>query len=671
MLIDIIILAATVMILKINIEKWNRKVRILWITMGIILLIAYVSCFIVEYKAWHNFNAALFNISKPWITLVFSFIILVVFLTIQRIIETDKKEPSKGKIVNSIIVSIMLLITLFICPFVEIYSNNINEFSFSFSNIILPMIFGSVAVVFLLVYIYSLLNDCSKRVFLSLVWAVGIMSYFQGLLLNGNLFLMDGKEMEWSTSLVIGNLTIWVIAWTLLVALVNLKSVSKYSNKSIVYSSAFLALIQLVGLLSLIPNIFNNSKQQKGYEINYLSTQGINEVASGDNVVIFVLDTYDVDYYEEVTNINSNFYAPLSDFVFYKDTVSQFSRTYPSIPYMLSHKLYFFEESKKDYVDTAFRECSFWENLMGSGYSIYVYEDDKLCIGESLLSDCSNYSKEGHVLSEEDSFLGTIEAIMTIGGYRNLPYLAKSSLSYTSDSINKMVIHNQKWDTEPYQMDDARLIKSINSDGLKESDDDNSFRFIHLMGAHAPYVLDASGQETGDRIVEPAEQYQGCMQYVFKYIDELKKLGKYDDSTIIITADHGENFVACEIPDATNPILMIKYPEKYSVCGINNNMENGPKLSNARASLEDILPTIASLINIDYDGNGTGVNLLEGNEETESFEADSDRIRYHYFAVVENTKQTGVLKYEINGSSRDFSSWKNTGEYHKFGEYYE
>lgn len=665
MITDVVVLVCTALIIKLNIEKWNKKIRILVVSLGLSLIIVYVSCFFSQYKAWNNFNAALIRVVVPWALVLFCLCILVAFVTVKNfIIEKEKrKKPTLRKTLEGVAVTLLMLMTMFVCPFFEVFSGNTDEFSFSVSKVLLPMFLAIVISAGIVVYIYTLLDERAGRLFISLFWAVGVMSYVQGLFLNGHLFLMDGKDMDWPASLLLGNMAVWIVVCLLLTGFANLKKMSRVANEIIVFSAAFLVIIQLVGLISLIPNMVNNGKRELSEERNYLSDKGIREIASDSNVIVFVLDTYDVDFFEEVKAADDKFFEPLSDFVFYPDTISSFSRTYPSVPYMLSHKLYFYEEPKKEYVNTAFEECTFWSKIIENDYSVYIYEDDKLCIGDALLTNCENYCEEGHVLSEKDSFLGGLNAIITVGGYKSLPYLAKLSFSYTSESVNGMVIKEQIWDNAPYIMDDALMIKSLKDGNLTVSEDQKAFRFIHMMGAHAPYVLNARGETAENRIVEPVEQYQGCMQYVFRYIEELKRLGKYDDSMLIITADHGENFVESELLTNTNPILLIKYPDSCEDISFDEAPENGPAISYKHASLEDILPTIADTVKVDFESDGIGYNLQK--------DVDINRIRYHYFAVVENTKQTGTLKYEIKGSSRDFGSWKNTGEYHQYGEYYD
>ena len=90
-----------------------------------------------------------------------------------------------------------------------------------------------------------------------------------------------------------------------------------------------------------------------------------------------------------------------------------------------------------------------------------------------------------------------------------------------------------------------------------------------------------------------------------------------------------------------------------------NNSTESMKISDVYASQNDILPTIASQLNLEYDEKW-GIDLLNTNGK------DKNRKRYHYYAVVENTLQTKDRTYEIEGSSLDFNNWRATDEYHEF-----
>lgn len=77
---------------------------------------------------------------------------------------------------------------------------------------------------------------------------------------------------------------------------------------------------------------------------------------------------------------------------------------------------------------------------------------------------------------------------------------------------------------------------------LDESGDcSGAFRFYHLKGAHSLFTMNDEFRETAAIAGNQISQSRGALKIVYEYIQNMKKLGVYDNATIIITADHGQN----------------------------------------------------------------------------------------------------------------------------------
>ena len=176
-----------------------------------------------------------------------------------------------------------------------------------------------------------------------------------------------------------------------------------------------------------------------------------------------------------------------------------------------------------------------------------------------------------------------------------------------------------------------------------------SFKLYHLYGAHAPYIMNENGGwlaegETSNVIL----QSRGCMKILFQYIERLKQLGIYDNTTIIITADHGQNYLFDEshaksqeelgLEPTSSPIMFVK--EK------NAHHENGLVISNAPVSHEEVLATVMEAVGGDAQKYGRTFKEIGEDEERERV------FIYGRYPDLE------FLKCTIQGDVMNASNWK-------------
>ena len=90
-----------------------------------------------------------------------------------------------------------------------------------------------------------------------------------------------------------------------------------------------------------------------------------------------------------------------------------------------------------------------------------------------------------------------------------------------------------------WTMNDARYYATLKEQGLSAADlgEKGSFRVIHLAGPHPPYTLNRNAETVEDG-TGAIEQGLGSLHIVSAYLEELKRLGLYDEATIVVTADH-------------------------------------------------------------------------------------------------------------------------------------
>ena len=195
-----------------------------------------------------------------------------------------------------------------------------------------------------------------------------------------------------------------------------------------------------------------------------------------------------------------------------------------------------------------------------------------------------------------------------------------------------------------YQDNDAKFYKELTQNGLSPSGNNKDFIFLYLHGSHTPIILNEDCEESENATIE--SQTVGSFKIVFEYLEQLKKLGVYDNSTIIITADHGY-----AISDADNYF-------KVADSGITACMFVKPRgaknekliTSSKEISITNLVPTVVqdAKLKTDYKYNKSVFDIKE-----------REHVRRTLYQSVFSNKHKLVLnEYEIYGDAKDLKNWK-------------
>jgi hypothetical protein len=168
---------------------------------------------------------------------------------------------------------------------------------------------------------------------------------------------------------------------------------------------------------------------------------------------------------------------------------------------------------------------------------------------------------------------------------------------------------------------------------LKEEEnlpDRGRYTFVHLLTTHSPYVLepDCSYNISGWDISRTSRDgsYQCALQLISQFVETLKKLNRYDNSLVVIQADHGNGvFINGErlqgtpvVDDKTKKLwdqrrvkalLLIKPPGK--------NGKDNFEVSQSETMLVDLFPTIMDMLGIKTNLELDGISL-EGTKTIKS-----------------------------------------------------
>ena len=549
----------------------------------------------------------------------------------------EAKQPSrwsdwKKQLVPGLILSLALSFLLGLYAPLELYFTNITEFQFDFWALFpqLLKLFGillAVCVVgFGLCYlIHNRLYDLAL-----VLGGIGYcIAYVHGMFLVGNLPPLDGTDFSWSDyhkETVISLIVCAVIAviFILLVRFLHMKK----TRKVIAGLSLFFTAILVVTGVTV--GITNNGFQRK--PLMAVTKNNEFQMSSDTNMVIFLMDAVDSKAFRQLLDGDDPEYAQtLADFTYYPNTVGAYSFTEHSIPYILTGQWFENQEPFEDYTAQAMASSPLLNRLKAEHYRIGMYEEDLRCTEEQA-AEFENVEK---TTLRFTGFRAIAKEELKLVWFKYAPYLLKRAVHVDMNRFTMIV--------EP--VSDSELYHYVNWDFYPDAQNaqittvsDKVFKFIHIEGAHVPlrYSKDVtiigSDQGTYD------QNLQASMTVLKQYLDDLKAAGVYDNTAIVVMADHGYwTYWDDKLLGRSNPLLAVK--------GVGESHEM--KISEAPISYEDLQECFS--------------RLLGGDASDQVFDAKEGDQRIRRYLSYNYLEEGHIVEYEQKGYATDLSTMVPTG----------
>ena len=533
------------------------------------------------------------------------------------------------RLIAAYIVSFVLAFMLYFYEPITMYLNNVNDFWFNLNIILFPiikitlLIFLVLSIIFTIVYFINKKSKNKMLIFdICLIsFFIGfICAYIQGNFLVNNLPPLDGTSIEWFSKTYLSQNIVSVILWLLVIIISIIVTIKFKREKMIKYISYISIAIFIMLMVSFVSVVITNKDVAKNSDTIIVTGNNINDASSDKNFFIFVIDATDSVAFEEEMKKNEEYNGMFNDFTYYKDTVSVYPFTRDSIPLLLSGEV---NENKTDfgtYSTNALNNSKLFKKLNELEYNTNIYET------ELIWNDKKAYNLK-NVISSNDSKLDEFTYFKEQTKYvlfKYLPFPLKK-LSH----INTMNFLTTNKDL--YFSDNI-----INYNKFVENKvnmiDNKCFQFIHIDGAHVPFDLD----ENVNRIENGTynQKVKAMLKITKAYLNRLRENNIYDNSVIIIMADHG--FADGNIIGRQNPILYIKGRDEH----------------------HDMIYSDIPVYQVDL--IDAYLELLDGKKSTELF-SNIDGNRERRFLYYEYTKEDHMVEYVQKGKAWNEDTLVPTG----------
>ena len=565
----------------------------------------------------------------------------------------------KKKIPCAILAGFTPGMMFFFFGIIDIFGNNRDEFMFKFGDFGLTIFMIALAAGLIFAALIAFLPGYASSVVFGIAVWLSVMGYIQSIAFNGSGALRADTGATESGALDAVDLAVWIITLVMFVtAAVLIKKFDVLKNAFVIALIA-ICVIMLTGCIMQIGNIIQEPdssaddvlppETKEAYAKNsYLSSRGLTEVSESGNVIIFLIDRFDVNYYKEAVEQQPAFFDGLDGFTYFSDNISLYSRTYPAVATMITGVDNDFSQNAENYFHNAYTGSPFLKDLAANNYKIKIYSQKYYAYrtGEPLVGIADNLSiTSAYKIANKNRLINNL---ISLSAYRYLPNVFKSRLNISTASFYGIV--EAEGNDPIFETDDANTCRQILDSKLTFDGNEKSYIFIHLSGCHDPYSIDENAEPVNNSDV--ISHLSGCFKMIYKYIDDLKELGVYDKSTIIITGDHPSAISDSDIPSQTRLTALFVKP-----AGVRGELA----YSSAEVSQENLIPTIISSAGISTD-NDYGLSYFEIPE-------NENRKRYHKFELYIGEKDTQIVTLEVTGDGTDFNNW-NVFSTENIGELY-
>lgn len=548
--------------------------------------------------------------------------------------------PNKKKKWLSLTASIVFFVfTLAVYAPFELYLNNIAEFWFSLSQFWWLPLIAAILLGGLLFLIGAFLRGSAFRVYLGIVFGLGLAVYLQSNFLNLNLGVLAGSSINWTDHWLHAFLD--VLAWILCISLplIFLFCVKEKYHWILSALAGILTAMQAVSLAFLL---ISTPLEKEAEADHILSYDGIFSVAEEENILVFVLDTFDSQYLAQNLEEEPSLRDRLDGFTCFTNNTGNYSKTRYAVSSLLSGQYLYNEGDWISMIEAASQSNPYLNRLHEAGYSIEIYTSYDL-IPPSVLQNTSNYVAGTR---EIPSYLSFAKQLYRLVSCKYLPDVVKPFIWMSGNEFNNLnVVTYGDGDLSqmPYVTDNNAYYQSFLSHGLQiDPEREKSFKFILVDGPHEPYTIDENANPISDSgSVTPVQCARGSLEMVFSYLEQLQALGLYDSSSVIITADHG--YYAEGI--LTSPMLLVK------PAGASGAMQ----ASSAPVSHADFDATVMSFAGLN-DDHAWGDSYFEIPE-------DSDRERLFYQLYIMEPRygtKLRLIEYAIDPTSNTRASFSLT-----------
>ena len=380
-----------------------------------------------------------------------------------------------------------------------------------------------------------------QRVLLGL----GVAALLQGNGLNADYGALNGQAIAWGEYTVYGLINTALWAGILFICL-SLRQWKRFGALCVV-----LPCLLAVGEGGWIA--YRAAQAPTPQTETYLSQAGLYTVGTEENLLVLVLDSVDADQFAQALAEDPDLSRRLEGFTWYRNAMGLSDPTKYGLPALLTGQAYTQPVDYAGFIAAAYADAPLYTMLAGDVWDARFFTDSRYVSLDAGVVD--NLAREELAVNDP---AGLTRDLLRLCAFRYAPHFLKPQLWMYS---NVFLPYAQAQGEPVYEVTDPAFDARLREEGL-EATVERAFRLIHLTGMHPPYTMDADCQYQAQGVTAQ-EQMRGCLRLAEDYLEQLRALGVYDRSAVLILADHGTETVH-------RPLLLLKRPGDTGEMAVND-----------------------------------------------------------------------------------------------------
>ena len=470
-----------------------------------------------------------------------------------RSLQFEEDQPVKARKESSeflpaVFLSVAMGFMLCFYTPLELYFTNIFEFQYDVYGI-----FKYIALLFLIVTAvmilgYGLFYLISKKLYyvLIILGTIAFLAfYIQGNFLIGDLPPSDGTPADWSKfqTQEMQSLILWIAVTVVCVAI----AVFFKKKGFLRFTRIITGVITAILAVTLITVAIKNNGFQHKSDI-CISDYGMDTLSKDQNLIILVADSVDSKTFENLMNtVDPEYKEIFEDFTYYPDTLAAYPYTTLAVPHILTGKYYLCQDEFRSYFSDAMKSSKLLNRLKEENYVSGIYSANDVIFDDSEFLEYENLFDRPYQIGDPKTFMMDE---LRLAFFLYMPWQLKKYEPYAVYNLQ-----NEKPADYYYSWLDPWIYNYYDEHPIK-LEQEKRFRFIHFEGAHVPLRYDKELNENYSTATLESNT-EACVTVLEKILSRLRESGAYDNTAIVILADHG--YIDHHVEGADeDPLLVIR-----------------------------------------------------------------------------------------------------------------